>query len=94
MSISDEFSQLDGRSIPGIAMEYIRQIAVRAVEENGYSPEHIIDFFGFSRSTVYSWLKNYQEAGFFGLETHSLPGAVPVITEGMDNWLHETVLNS
>jgi transposase len=94
MSIFGKFPALDGKSIPGSVMEYIRLIVVRAVEEKGYSPESLIDIFGFSRSTIYSWLKNYQEEGLPGLETHSPPGAEKIITEIMDDWLRETVLHS
>ena len=45
--------QNDGRKIPDEVMSYIRQMAVRAVEEKGYSPEAVIDILGLSRSCIY-----------------------------------------
>jgi transposase len=84
----------DGRKIPDEVMSYIRQIAVRAVEEKGYGPEDVIKIFGLSRSCIYEWLRKYREEGFTGLETQKAPGAKPVITQEMDVWLRETVLQT
>ena len=75
--------QNDGRKIPDEVMSYIRQIAVRAVEEKGYSPEDVIKILGLSRSCIYEWLRKYREEGFTGLETQRAPGAKPVITQEM-----------
>jgi transposase len=86
--------QNDGRKIPDEVMSYIRQIAVRAVEEKGYSPEDVIKILGLSRSCIYEWLRKYREEGFTGLETQMAPGATPVITKEMDVWLRETVLQT
>ena len=91
--MKDEF-KLDGRSIPGQVMDYIRKIAVRAVEEKGYSPEAVMDLLGLSRSCIYTWLRHYREQGVQGLQTRAAPGAEPLITAQMDQWLRETVLHS
>lgn len=90
---NDEFD-LDGRTIPGSAMDYLRKIAVRAVEQKGYSPEVVIDLLGLSRSCIYTWLRRYRAHGLEGLETRTAPGSLPVLTEGMEQWLRETVLHS
>lgn len=86
--------ELDGRSIPGQVMYYLRRIAVRAVREKGYSPEVVIDIFGLSRSCIYAWLKRYRSQGVKGLETGVAPGAEPLITAQMERWLRQTVLHS
>lgn len=82
----------DARKIPGEVMDYIRKIAVRAIEEKGYSPEDIFAIFGVSRSCIYDWLHKYREKGYPGLETQSPPGMDPIITVGMGEWLKTTVL--
>ena len=46
--------ELDGRQMPDQVLEYLRKIAVRAVEEQGYSPEVVIGVLGLSRSCMYS----------------------------------------
>lgn len=75
-------------------MNYIRKLAVGAVEERGYSPEAVIDMLGFSRSCIYDWLRRYREAGMAGLETQTAPGAEAQVSEEMDRWLREIVLKT
>ena len=84
----------DARKIPDEVMNYLRRIAVRAVEEKHQSPELIAEIIGISRSSIYDWLRWYREGGEAALETRSAPGASPVITPSMDHWLRETVLHS
>ena len=53
----------DARQIPGEVMNYLRRIAVRAVEEQNSSPEVIGDILGISHSSIYDWLRGYREEG-------------------------------
>ena len=82
----------DARLIPDEVMSYVRKIAVHAVEENGYSPEYVIGVFGFSRSTIYDWIKRFREDGYAGLDTKKAPGAPAIVSEEMDTWLKQIVL--
>ena len=75
-------------------MNYLRRIAVRAVEENHHSPELMANILGISRSCIYDWLRWYRAGGEAALDTRSAPGADPVITPAMDRWLKATILNS
>jgi transposase len=84
----------DARLIPDEVMDYIRKIAVHAVEENGYSPEDVINILGLSRSTIYDWLKRFRAYGYAGLDTKRAPGAEATVTEEMQKWLKKTVLES
>lgn len=84
----------DARKIPDEVMNYLRRIAVRAVEEKNYSPEAIADILGISRSSLYDWLRWYREGGENALDTQSAPGAAPVISEEMDRWLKTVVLTT
>ena len=86
--------ELDGRQMPDQVLEYLRKIAVRAVKEYGYSPEVVIKVLGLSRSCMYDWLKRYETRGLKGLEGHPAPGAEAQVTEAMEAWLKETVLQS
>ena len=89
-----DFGLNDGRQIPDETMTYIRQMAVRAVEEKDYSPELVIDIFGLSHSCIYKWLRWYREAGLEGLKTRSAPGAEPKVTAEIEQWLRATVLET
>lgn len=84
----------DGRKIPDDIMEHLRRRAVHAIREKGHSPEVVAEIFGFSRSSVYEWLERYERGGYEALDSRPAPGAEAVITEAMDAWLKETVLNS
>jgi DNA invertase Pin-like site-specific DNA recombinase len=75
---------LDARKIPNEVMNYIRRLAVRAVEEKHQSPELIAEIFDISRSSVYKWLRRYREEGEEALDSGSAPGAPAVITAEMD----------
>ncbi len=82
----------DGRKTPGLVMTFIRKLAVRAVQEKGYSAEAVVDVLGLSRSCLYERLRRYHKEGMAGLETRAAPGAKPQVTEEMEIWLRETVL--
>ncbi|HJW27823.1 MAG TPA: IS630 family transposase, partial [Saprospiraceae bacterium] len=84
----------DARKIPDEVMNYLRRLAVRAVEEKHYSPELIADIFGLSRSSIYDWLRWYRTGGEAALDTRTAPGAPAVITPIMEWWLEQTVLKS
>ena len=85
---------LDARKIPDEVMNYLRRIAVQAVEEKHYSPEVAADFLNISRSSIYDWIHKYREEGEDALETKKAPGAPLVITLEMDQWLRKTILTS
>lgn len=84
----------DFRKIPDEVMNYLRRIAVRAVEDKHHSPALIADVLGISRSCIYDWLRWYRSEGEAALDTRAAPGAAPVITPAMDRWLHDTILNT
>ena len=84
----------DARLIPDEVMSYLRMIAVHAVRDNGFSPEDVSQLLGISRSSVYAWLKCFKHEGYEGLATKKAPGAEPVVTEEMDAWLKQTVLET
>jgi transposase len=85
---------LDARKIPDEVMNYLRRIAVQAVEEKHYSPEVAADFLNISRSSIYDWIHHYREEGEDALETKKAPGAPLVITPEMDQWLRKIILTS
>lgn len=84
----------DGRKIPDEVMYYIRIMAVYAVRVLGQSPEKVAEAYNFDRSCLYRWLKQYDKGGFEALESHMPPGAAPVITAAIEDWMKQAVLNS
>jgi transposase len=84
----------DARKIPDEVMNYLRRIAVRAVEEHHHSPELMAAIFGISRSCMYDGLGEYGEEGEDPLATRKAPGSLPVMTADIDHWLKATILHS
>lgn len=84
----------DARLIPDEVMSYLRKIAVQAVTEQGHSPEAVIAILGLSRSCIYDWLNRFRDHGYDGLDTKKAPGAQPIVTQEMDEWLKKTILTS
>lgn len=84
----------DARKIPDEAMSYIRKIAIKSIRECGYSPELIANIFNIHRSSIYDWLKLFDEGGYDALETRKAPGMPAIITPEMENWLKEIIISS
>ncbi len=82
----------DYRKIPDNVMCHIRIMAVNAVRVLGQSPEIVAKVYNFDRSCIYRWLKQYDNGGFEALESKMAPGAEPLITSEIDEWLKQTVL--
>lgn len=82
----------DGRKIPDDVMYFIRIMAVNAVRVLGLSPEKIAEAYNFDRSCIYRWLNQYDKGGFEALESKVPPGAEPLITSEIDEWLKQSVL--
>ena len=83
----------DGRKIPDDVMYYIRVMAVNSIRVLGQSPEVIAKAYNFNRACIYRWLRQYDEGGFAALESDMAPGANPLVTGEMDEWLKQTVLH-
>jgi transposase len=83
----------DGRKIPDDVMYYIRVMAVNSIRVLGLSPEVIAQAYNFNRACIYRWLRQYDEGGFAALESEMPPGAEPLVTGEMDEWMKQTVLD-
>lgn len=85
---------LDARKIPDEAMNDLRRIVVRAIEENPQSPELMSEIFEISRSRIDAWPRGYRDGGEEALDTRQAPGAPPVLMPHIDHWPKETILHS
>ena len=83
----------DARKIPDEAMDYIRKLAVRAIDDKDFSPESIAEIFGISRTAIYAWLRRFEQGGYSELDTKKAPGGPCEITQEIEQWLKETILN-
>jgi transposase len=81
----------DPRSLDHKTLEEIRFRAVAAVLR-GHSPETVIDILGFSRCSIYVWLKRYHEGGWEALRAIPLEGRPAELDATGKQWLKQTVL--
>ena len=63
----------DGRKLDHKTLETIRQMAVERVRE-GKLASTVIASYGFSRTSIYRWLKAVEDAGAAALRARSAPG--------------------
>src|ERR1039457_1133256 len=63
----------DGRKLTHEVSEYIRQTAVRRVQE-GETPSVVIESYGLNRPTIYRWLKTEKKGGVEALRARQHPG--------------------
>ncbi|BBL76769.1 IS630 family transposase [Methylomagnum ishizawai] len=83
----------DGRKIPDDVMYYIRVMAVNAIRVLGHGPEEIAKAYNFNRHCIYRWLNQYDAGGFEALKSDMPPGATPLVSNEMDEWLKHVVLS-
>jgi transposase len=72
--------KIDGRELTHEALETIRILAVRRVEE-GEAPSAVIESFGFCRTTIYRWLRAAKRGGEAALKSRKAPGPPSLLNE-------------
>lgn len=72
-------------------LEHTRRNAVRAVC-NGVHPEDVAVAFNCGRSTVYGWLKAYEENGEASLAVKKAPGPAPLLSDAQMERLRKMIV--
>jgi len=73
--------KIDGRTLSHKTLEHMRILAVKRVVEDGEAPSEVMKSFGFGRTSIYRWLRKYDEEGMEAL--------VESIAKGPEPRLHE-----
>jgi transposase len=58
---------IDGRTLDHNTLEHIRMQAVRRVLEDGESPSEVMKSYGLCRTTIYPWLREFEDKGWEAL---------------------------
>jgi transposase len=72
---------MDGRKLSHEALEHMRILAVRRVVEDGEKPGDVMDSLGLCRTSIYPWLRTYQEQGLAALAEKIAQGPTPKLTD-------------
>ena len=74
-------TKMDGRKLDHKTLEHIRKLAVKRVVEAGEQPSAVMDSFGLCRTTIYPWLRQYQDEGLEALVEKICQGPQPALDE-------------
>ena len=72
---------IDGRTLNHKALEHMRMVAVKRVVEDGEAPSEVIKSLGFCRTSIYRWLRTYEDQGMDGLVERIAQGPEPKLSE-------------
>lgn len=74
-------AKIDGRTLNHKALEHMRMVAVKRVVEEGEAPSEVMKSLGFCRTSIYRWLRTYEEQGTDGLVERIAQGPEPKLNE-------------
>ena len=72
---------IDGRTLDHKTLTHIRIQAVRRVVEDGERPSEVMKSFGLCRTTIYPWLREFNDKGWEALAESIAQGPEPKLTE-------------
>lgn len=73
--------KIDGRTIDHKTLEHLRKLAVKRVIEEGEAPSEVMKSLGLCRTTIYPWLRRYEDAGMDALVEKIAQGPEPKLTD-------------
>jgi len=74
-------AKIDGRTLNHKALEHIRMLAVKRVVEDGEAPSEVMKSFGLCRTSIYRWLRMYEDQGMEALVEKIAQGPEPKLSE-------------
>jgi len=74
-------AEIDGRTLNHKTLEHIRILAVRRVIEDREAPSDVMKSLGLCRTTIYPWLRKYEDKGMEALAERIAQGPEPKLTE-------------
>jgi transposase len=74
-------AKIDGRSLDHKTLEHLRRLAIKRVIEDGERPSDVMDSLGMCRTTIYRWLRGFEEGGLAALAEKIATGPEPLLTE-------------
>ena len=72
---------IDGRTLDHKTLEHLRISAIRRVIEDGEAPAEVMRSMGLCRTSIYPWLRKYQDKGLEALAESIAQGPEPKLTE-------------
>lgn len=60
-------AKIDGRSLNHKALEHLRMLAIKRVIDDGEAPSDVMKSLGLCRTSIYRWLRKYEDQGMEAL---------------------------
>jgi len=73
--------KVDGRTLDHKTLEHLRITAVRRVVEEGEAPSEVMRSMGLCRTSIYPWLRRYEDDGLAALAEKIAQGREPKLTD-------------
>ncbi len=73
--------KIDGRTLDHKTLEHLRMTAVRRVIEDKEAPSEVMKSMGLCRTSIYRWLRRYEDAGLEALVEKIAQGPEPKLTD-------------
>lgn len=73
--------KIDGRTLDHKALEHLRILAVKRVVEEGEPPSEVMQSLGLCRTSIYRWLRKYDDQGMEALVERIAQGPEPKLAE-------------
>src|SRR6266436_51958 len=74
-------ANIDGRTLDHKALEHLRILAVKRVIEEGEAASEVMKSLGLCRTTIYPWLRKFEDQGWDALAEKIAQGPEPKLTE-------------
>lgn len=74
-------ARIDGRTLDHKALEHLRRLAVKRVVEDGEPPSEVMRSLGLCRTSIYPWLREFQDQGWAALAERIAAGPEPKLAE-------------
>ena len=74
-------AKIDGRTLDHKTLEHLRLQAVRRVIEDKEDPSEVMKSYGMCRTSIYPWLREFQEGGWEALAESIAQGPEPKLTD-------------
>jgi len=73
--------KIDGRTVDHKTLEHLRKLAIKRVIEDGEAPSEVMKSLGLCRTTIYPWLRKYEDEGMEALVEKIAQGPQPKLTQ-------------
>jgi transposase len=73
-------TKVDGRTLDHKTLERLRMLAVRRVTSDGEAPSVVMESLGLCRTTIYRWLRRFEQKGLEGLVEKMCQGPTPTLS--------------